>query len=80
MFGTIKSRSNRELTPAVYPASARRRKIMMNSIYIVIVNDDEEEFQYEYGLLSHAREQYNDEQHAQLIEYDGNEHFLMECK
>ena len=52
----------------------------MNSIYIVIVHDEEDTFEYEFGNLVHARERYNDEEHAQLVEYDGNQHFLMEVK
>ena len=53
---------------------------MTNSIYIVIVHDEAEEFQYEYGNIEHATEHYNKEQHAQIVEYDGNEHFLVKCK
>ena len=53
---------------------------MTNNIYIVIVHDEEEEFQYEYGNIEHAIEHYNEEQHAQLVAYDGNEHCLVACK
>ena len=53
---------------------------MMNSIYIVIAHDEEDTFEYEYGNRKHATEHYNDEQHAQLVEYDGNQHYLMEVK
>jgi hypothetical protein len=66
-------------SPAVYPDSARSAE-KMNSIYIVIVHDEEDTFEYEFGCLPHAVERYNDEQHAQLVEYDGNQHYLMEVK
>ena len=52
----------------------------MASIYIVIVHDEGDTFEYEHGNESHAREQYNNEHHADLVEFDGNQHYLMDCK
>jgi hypothetical protein len=48
-----------------------------NSLYIVEVPDDQENFQYEYGNLQHAREHYDQEETATIYEYrDGNYYFI----
>jgi hypothetical protein len=49
-------------------------------LYIVVVTEDGEQFEYEYSNLTHAQEHYNNEEHAQLIEYKNGSHHLMDCK
>lgn len=49
-------------------------------LYIVVVNEDDEEFQYEFSNLKHARELFNNESNAQLIEYKNGKHHLVEVK
>lgn len=50
-------------------------------MYIVHVYDDDGVYEYEFGLLDHAREfMRNEKAMAMLTEYkDGNE-YLIECK
>ena len=52
----------------------------MSNLYIVVVQDDGEEFQYEFGNLGHARESFNNELSAQLLEYIDGEYHLVEAK
>ena len=51
---------------------------MSDSIYIVQVIEDDEIYQYEYGNLKHAKEHYNNEQNAQLLEYKNGEYYIVE--
>jgi len=52
----------------------------MSNLYIVLVQDDGEEFQYEFGNLKHAKELYDNESNAQLLEYTDGKHHLIEAK
>lgn len=52
----------------------------MDSLYIVKVLEDGEAYEYEYGNLKHAREHYNNEKTAQLVEYSDGEYHLVEAK
>lgn len=46
-------------------------------LYIVRVFEDDDTFEYEYGNMDHALEQYEHERVAQIIEYHkGNEKIL----
>ena len=52
----------------------------MQSLYIVVVDDYGETFQYEFGNIKHAREQFDSELRAQLLEYIDGEYHLVEAK
>ena len=49
-------------------------------LYIVVVLDDTERIEYEYSNIKHAREHYNSEAHAQLVEYVDGNYYLMDVK
>lgn len=50
-------------------------------MYIVVaIDEDGEQYQYEYGNLIHAREHYNMEESAQLLEYKDGNYYLVDCK
>jgi hypothetical protein len=49
-------------------------------MYIVVVTEDNEQYQYEYSNLKHAREQYNNEVTAQLLEYKNGKYYMVDCK
>jgi len=51
---------------------------MNESIYIVQVTEEDEIFQYEYGSLKHAKEHYNNEQNALLLEYKNGKYHMVE--
>lgn len=52
----------------------------MAHLYIVKVFDDGDTFEYEFGNLKHAKELFNSESSAQLIEYKNGAYHLMEAK
>ena len=62
----------------LYISNKKRRNTM--SIYIVRATDDYGTYDYEYGCLEHATEQYNNETKAQLIESTQGNYHLMRCK
>lgn len=52
----------------------------MAHLFIVKVFEDGESFEYEFGNLKHAREQFNSESNAQLLEYVNGKYHLVEAK
>ena len=52
----------------------------MTHLYIVVVQEGGETFQYEFGNLKHAKELFDNESTAQLLEYIDGKHHLMKAK
>ena len=52
----------------------------MAHLYIVKVFEDGEKFEYEYGNLKHAREHFDSESHAVLVEYKDGKYDLVRAK
>jgi hypothetical protein len=46
----------------------------------VVVTEDNERMEYEYGNIKHAKEQFETEEHAELLEYKEGKHHLVEVK
>lgn len=49
-------------------------------LYILKVTEDNETFDYEYGNIEHAEEQYKNEKSAQLFEYNNGKYNLIKAK
>ena len=52
----------------------------MTHLYIVQVFEDGETFEYEFGNLKHAKELFDNESSAQLLEYKDGKHHMMDAK
>jgi len=53
---------------------------MSNSLFILRVIDGDEQFEYEYGNYSHAKEHYDNEKIATIYEYINGNYHLVESK
>ena len=49
-------------------------------LYIVRAFEDDEVYEYEYGNLQHAEDQYNWEKSAELLVYENEKEFLIRKK
>ena len=50
-------------------------------LYIVKATDEDGTYQYEYGNIIHAKEHYNNEVKAELLQYMGNDQYVtLFCK
>lgn len=52
----------------------------MAHLYIVKVFDDGDTFEYEFGNLKHAKDLFDNESNAQLLEYTNGSYHMMEAK
>lgn len=51
-----------------------------SSLYIVQVFEDNEKFEYEYSNQKHAREHFDMEKSAFLLEYNSGKYHFVDCK
>lgn len=50
------------------------------SLFIVVVVEDGQKHEYEYGNIKHAREHFNQEEKANLLEYNQGKHYFLDAK
>lgn len=50
------------------------------SIFIVKVFEEGENFEYEYSNMNHARQHFDTENKAYLLEYNRGKYYFIDCK